>query len=116
MYTQFQGSLNDQSNVITSLKFDVPAKTIYVLKSIIINIVMKNVKKPYLKKLVFINFGMGLFLDNLYLFPSKFNNCPLPQYLLQYVLPPPFNEIISGIAKQINPIQAKIILNNPNIR
>jgi len=35
---------------------------------------------------------------------------------LQYVLPPPFNEIISGIAKQINPIQAKIILNNPNIR
>ena len=76
------------------------------------NIVKKKVKKPYLKYLLFKNLGIGLFLDRLNLLPRKLNNCPLPQYILQYDFPPPNNDIIIGVKKHSNPSHANSILKN----
>ena len=80
------------------------------------NIVKKKVKKPYLKYLLFKNLGIGLFLDRLNLLPRKLNNCPLPQYILQYDFPPPSIEIIIGIKKHNSPSQANNILKNPRMK
>ena len=59
----------------------------------------------------------GFFLsENPSLPPRSVNNCPLPQYLLQYVLLPFIIAIISGTKKQIKPSHANRILKNPRIR
>ncbi len=80
---KFQGNLKVQSIVRTSFRVFVPWKTKYVLNTILMNIVKKKIKNPYLKYLDFKNLGIGLFLDNFNLLPNKSNSCPLPQYLLQ---------------------------------
>lgn len=76
----------------------------------------KKIKNPYLNQLLLINEGQALFIDNLSLAPNKSNNCPLPQYLLQYALFPLMIEIARGIKKHNRPSHANKILKSPNTR
>ena len=71
--TQFQGSLNVQSILTTSFNSLVPLNTRQVLNNITTNMVIKNVKNPYLKDLLLKKLGIFLFLDNFNLLPIRSN-------------------------------------------
>ena len=80
------------------------------------NMVRKKIKKPYLKYFDFIHFGISFLRERPNLPPLSENNCPLPQYLLQYALFPFIIEIKSGMKKQRSPSHANKILKNPKIK
>ena len=102
----FMGILKVHKSFIPSFRLLAPENTRYVANIMFRNIIMKKMRKPYRNHLVVMNLGMGLFLDSFFFLPRSSNSCPLPQYLLQYVFPPPNMEIKRGVMKQMTPSHA----------
>lgn len=106
-YANCQGILKLHKIVITVFNSLTPVKTFIVDIIIVINIVIKNIKKLYLNQGDDKNFGGTLFLESFNLLSKSSKSSPLPQNLLQKSFPPPKIEIKIGIQNSISPNQAK---------